>query len=68
MDVLRMIVDRCHVGESNLQVIRYSINRLVKGYDTFKAMAKKDRRKFLKLCIKYHADNKKLYNQVMKGF
>lgn len=63
--MLRRIIGRLHVGESNLAVIRYCLSRLRKG--AFRKMKKPLRRQFLQSCIRIHADNRALYLRVMGG-
>lgn len=59
------IVNRCHVGQSNRQVIRYAISRLRNRYQTFQGMTRKDRKTFLRDCIAAHEANRYLYNFAM---
>lgn len=67
MNIIRQIVTRRHVSESNLSVIRYTISRLRNKYATFSAMPRKDRRIFMEQIIKEHADNRRLYRDVTSG-
>ena len=64
--MVRMIVNRCHVGESNRRVIRYLISRLKDKYATFKALPKARRRALMTDAIRVHADNRALYRDVMR--
>jgi len=69
MNIVSMIIDRdCHVSMSNRQVIKHVISRLKNGYQTFKAMPRKERRKLMRMCIQYHWENYNEYHIVMKGF
>ena len=61
--MIRMIVDRCHVGESNLSVIRYVVSRLKPG--AWRRMEKSQRRYLVAECVKAHAENRELYGFVM---
>lgn len=63
--MIRQIVGRCHVSDSNLRVIRYVLSRLRNGFKTFKAWPRNERRKFLRLVVKEHAANKRLFSEVM---
>jgi hypothetical protein len=62
------IVGRCHVGESNRKVIRYFISRLKRGYKTWHALPKAERKQWLKWIVQAHAENRGLYNYVMRGY
>ena len=64
--IIEQCVNRCHVSESNRAVIKYVISRLRKGYDTFRAMPKKDRKTMMRMCIYVHSENRSLYNLVMR--
>ena len=69
MNIISMIVDRdCHVSTSHIQVIKHVITRLKNGYETYKAMSRKDRRIFMRACIKAHDDNIEEYRKIMHGF
>jgi cytochrome c-type biogenesis protein CcmH/NrfF len=63
--IVSQIVDRCYVGQSNRQVIRYFISRLKHGYRTWAKMPRNERRQWLVWVIACHADNRKLYREVM---
>jgi hypothetical protein len=65
--ILRAIVDRLHVSESNRDVIRYVISRLQDGYVTYRAMPRWKRREFLAQCLEAHRQNRELYSAVMRG-
>ena len=65
--VIRQIIDRCHVGESNLSVCRYAVSRLEKKWKTVAEWPVEKRRGFLAECIRVHAENRKLYRDVMSG-
>lgn len=64
--MIHQIVDRCHVDDSNRKVIRYVISRLRKGYDTYHAMPKAQRRELMTLVIEAHRENRELYRAVMR--
>jgi len=63
--VLYQIVDRCHVGQSFLSVVRYFISRLKPG--AWKSLPRAERRRMLSLIRKRHASNRRLYTAVMNG-
>jgi hypothetical protein len=64
--IVSQIVDRCHVGQSNRAVIRYFISRLRKPtYQTWRKTPRAERRQWLTWVIQCHADNRKLYREVM---
>jgi hypothetical protein len=64
--IVRQIVGRCHVSDSNTRVIRYVISRLKNKYQTFAAMPKEHRRNLMLQVITEHSDNRKLYRSVMR--
>jgi hypothetical protein len=67
--IIRQIIDRdCHVSESNSNVVRHVISKLRDGYETFRAMSKVERRKFIEQCVEHHGRNYKEYVEVMSGF
>ena len=65
--IIRQIVGRCHVNDSNRKVIRYVISRLRTGYATFRAMSEKQRRLLMCEVIAEHQKNQALYSGVMRG-
>lgn len=65
--MIRQIVGRCHVGESNRQVIRYFISRLAHGYATWAAMDRDIRRQVMASAINIHGDDLDLYHDVVTG-
>jgi hypothetical protein len=62
------IVGRCHVGHSNRQVIWYFISRLKDGYNTWRVVPKAERKQWLRWIVQAHAENRSLYNHVMRGY
>lgn len=66
--IIRQIVGRCHISDSNMSVIRYVISRLRDGHATFRAMAPSLRRQLLREIIQAHRGNQRLYVEVMSGF
>ncbi len=71
MGIIGMIVGRCHVGDSNRQVIRYLvIGRLEKkkvGWLTWKNLPREHRKKLMRQAIDEHQRNRALYLQAMSG-
>jgi len=65
--IVRQIVSRCHVGDSNRKVIRYFISRLKHGYATWHALPRAERKQWLAWVIQVHAENRGLYDYVMGG-
>ena len=65
--MIRQIVGRCHISETNKEVIRYVISRLQNGYQTYKFMPKSARRKMLQEIVKEHNSNIEEYHMVMGG-
>ena len=63
--MIRMIVGRCHVGESNLQVIRYVKSRMKKG--AWRKLSKAERKQTLREIIEAHSENQDLYHSLMTG-
>jgi hypothetical protein len=65
--IVRQIVDRCHVGQSNRAVIRYFVSRLKHGHATWRALPVAERKQWLRWVIAAHAANRGLYSYVMGG-
>ena len=65
--MIRQIVDRCHVGESNRAVIKYVISRLKQKYKTWATMPRGDRKTMMREIIRIHRTNRSLYNDAMGG-
>lgn len=65
--IVRTIVGRRHVGESNRSVIRYFVSRLKRGYRTWHALPRAERKQWLRWIIQAHTENRGLYNYVMNG-
>ena len=63
--MISQIVDRCHVSDSNLSVIRYFRSRLVKG--SWRKLSRNQRRVMLRSVIDCHLLNRDLYRSVMLG-
>ena len=67
MDMLGYLVDKCHVGESRLQVFRFVLSKVKGGHKAWRAMPRKVRRQALQHMFKRHAGNLGLYHCVMRG-
>ena len=65
--IVRILVGRCHVGQSNRRVIRYFISRLKRGYQTWAQMPRDERKQWLRWVVAAHAENRGLYSYVMGG-
>lgn len=65
--IIRQIVGRRRVSESNRQVIRYYVSRLKKKYKTYRCLPRQQRHDLLRAVIQVHAANRKLYCDVMSG-
>jgi hypothetical protein len=59
--MIRMIVNRCHVSDSYLKVIRYVLSRMQKG--AFRQAPRAQRRKTLKEIIRCHRENRDLFQR-----
>jgi RNase P protein component len=59
--IVCQIVDRCHVGYSNLVVIRYVVSRLKSGHATWRTLPKRRRKKLLRDIIYRHYLNRQAY-------
>jgi len=65
--IVRQIVSRCHVFESNRAVIRYLVSRLRNGYAGFREIPRNRRHALMRDAIKVHGSNRALYERVMRG-
>lgn len=65
--MLRMLIGRCHVADSNSAVIRYVISRMEHGNLTYRSQYRRERHELLRAIIKIHAENRALYTAVMSG-
>ena len=62
---IEQIVDRCHVSESSLQVVRYVRSRLKPG--AWAKLSREDRRCLVTTAIACHQRNRETYRYVMFG-
>lgn len=65
--IVRQIVNRCHVGQSNRAVICYFISRLKHGHATWHTLSRVERKAWLRHVVAAHAENRGLYAYVMGG-
>lgn len=65
--IVRQIVNRRHVGDSNRTVIRYFVSRLKQGYATWRTLPRAERKQWLQWIVAAHAENRGLYAYVMGG-
>ena len=63
--ILRTIVGRCHVADTNRQVLEYAKSRLKPN--AWRQMPLSKRVAFARLCRQIHAENRNLYRVVMRG-
>ena len=61
--MIRQIVDRCHVGDSDLAVIRYVISRMTRGYQTWRSLDRNRRRSVIQEAMRIHHENQDLFKQ-----
>lgn len=65
--IIRQIVNRCHVGDSDEEVINYMISRIKGGQKTWKTLAISTKEAMAAFAIKVHRQNQDLYGKVMGG-
>lgn len=63
--ILRTIVGRCHVADTNRQVLEYAKSRLKPK--AWREMPLSKRVTFARLCRQIHSENRELYRVVMRG-
>jgi hypothetical protein len=63
--IIRQIVGRVHVGDSDDSVVEYAKSRLAEG--AWASMSTVDQRAFVREVKRVHAANRKTYQQVMTG-
>lgn len=63
--ILRTIVGRCHVADTNRQVLEYAKSRLKPK--AWRQMPLSKRVEFARACRQFHAENRDLYRIVMRG-
>jgi len=63
--IIRQIVDRRHVGDSDESVIEYAKSRMKAG--AFDALKPADQRAFVAEVVRVHRANQKLYDYVDRG-
>lgn len=67
VSIIECIVDRCHVGMSDLSVIRYLLSRLVEGRKTFFGFNRRTRHAWIRAALQQHHRNQNLYHRLMTG-
>jgi hypothetical protein len=63
--IVRQIVDRCHVADSNRSVIRYVKSRTKKG--AWEKLSRAKRKRLMRQIVWQHRNNLKQYVEVMSG-
>jgi hypothetical protein len=63
--MISQIVGRCHVGDSNLKVIRYFLSCIKRK--EWRKLKRETRKETLRLVIEMHRENRELYHSVMTG-
>ena len=63
--MIKQIIDRCHVGQSNLSVARYLLSRFNRG--AWRKLARCERRKILREAFRIHGMNQRQYAEVISG-
>ena len=58
--IIRQIVNRCHVGESNSAVLRYVVSRMKSG--AWRAQSRAERKRIMRAALKMHAENRALFS------
>lgn len=72
MSVIRQIVDRCHVADSNMDVIRFVLSRIAgktrkEKYAHYRSKPRKERHQLLEIVITIHEQNRAVYRAVTRG-
>jgi hypothetical protein len=63
--VLYSIVARCHVADSQADVLKYAQSRLKKGF--WEKQTPEYQKAFAQACAELHEENRQLYTSVMRG-
>lgn len=63
MNHVTVIVDRCHVGDSYRNVMRYLVSRLMHKERSYREMPKKDRRTLWNMVCKQHDKNRNVFKR-----
>jgi predicted nucleic acid-binding OB-fold protein len=61
--ILRQIVDRCHVGDSHIEVLEYVKTRM-----KFANLTEESQAQIMTAVAEIHEENRALYSRVMQGF
>lgn len=62
--MLRMLVGRCHVGQTNREVVAYVASLTSKSWAKLDGLTK---RSIIRECIRIHRENRDLYAAVVNG-
>lgn len=65
--IIRNIVSRCHVSNTDQDVIRYVVSRLKDGWETYRSWPVWYRAGFIKQILRVHRANQSLYRRVVSG-
>ncbi len=65
--MIKMLIDKCHIGDSDREVIKFFIGNLKRGHETWVTVPKGARRKMMKEIVRVHRNNQFLYGSVMGG-
>ena len=65
--MVAQIVDRCHVGESHREVLRYFQSRLRGKRKGWRKLTREERRQWMRLVFAQHDSNRGIYTSVMRG-
>ena len=65
--MLGYLVDKCHVSESFLGVVRYMLSKVKGGHKAWMKLPRNARREALVYMLARHNSNKGLYNSVASG-
>lgn len=63
--MISLIVSRCHVADSNREVLRYVISRMKPGY--WRGLSRELRREIMREVFEEHRLNRETYIGVMSG-
>jgi hypothetical protein len=64
--MIRMIVARCHVADTNREVVAYVVSCLRPG--AWESLPKSDRFRLMRESLRCHRENRALYAFVQRGF
>lgn len=67
MNIITMIVDRCHVDDTNRRVIRAVVESMREGHKTFSSLPKSGRRQLIEQAITRHRRNRFTYRMAVEA-